>query len=245
MNKDYEAKQEFEKLTKLLSDSNFLNNYYRDSLKIFKHIYLINHFKNRVETKRFFDSTFDRAFSLMLESIFLLYSGHIKAAMIILRSSQEMILKSIIYQERQWIESFNLETQFEELDFRYTENKRRLKKDIKPYLSEEFYNLYSSKIDQSQTFYKELSGIVHSGNKAMDFKLYEYFSSLLEEDNISDEGLKLYIKILKNITELICFMMRDSLEKWDTYELEDLFSLTINKEKSRKNFIGILKSEKY
>ncbi len=243
MSKFDEARLEFEKLTYLLNDSQFLSNYYDDCFKIFRHIYLVNHFKNRVETKKFFDSNFDIAFSLLLESFFALYSGHIKAAMVILRSSQEMTLKSIIFQERKKIKCINENAKFEELDFRYTENKTRLKNDIRPYLSKEFYDLYSSKIDQSHTLYKELSGIVHSGNKKLNFKLHTYFSSLVEDNNNISEKIKLYIKVLKNINDLICFMMRDSLEKWDTYELNELFSLTIKKEKSRKNYIDMLKGK--
>lgn len=233
------VKQEFDKLVALFDkNTEFLNENYTDCFKIFKHIYLINHFKNRAETKRFFNTNFDIAFSLMLESIYALYSGHIRAALLLLRSAQEMTLKSIIYQERNWIKTKKENVSFEDLSFRFLENKTIFIKDITPYLNKTIYADYFSKLDKTVTIYKELSGIVHSSNKSIDFNLYQYFSSIIYKKSDINKFLNLFMTTLRNLLDLICYMMRDSLKLWDTYELKDLLSIIIKKEKSRINYIN-------
>lgn len=236
------AEKEFAKIISMQPhEMDFINENYTECLKIFKYLYLINYFKNKAETKRFFRYNFNLAFSLMLEAVYVLYSGHTKASLLILRSAQEITLKSIIKQEREWINSITENTNFKKLDYRFTENKTIFVNDISPYISKEQYNEYFVELDRTVGIYKELSGIVHSGNEKMDFQVFSYFSSLTLKNNNINETFDMFNKTFKSIFRLICFMMRDSLSEWDTYELHDVFSLVIKKEKSRANFIKAFK----
>lgn len=237
-----QSKVQFDKLISLLDGkSGYINEHYNKMFKIFNYIYVINHFKNRAKTKHYFNSHFNIAFSLMIESAFLLYSKHEKASLLMLRSAQEMTLKSIIFQEREWIKSKKNNNSFDKLDFRFNENKKVLVKDLELFLPKE-YREYYTELDRSVQIYKKLSGIVHSSNKTMEFQMYKYFSSLLEDFNYTDEIIDIFIRTFKNLLTLICYMLRRSLKRWDTYELNDILSVVIKKEKSRNNFIKKFKT---
>ncbi|WP_204254311.1 hypothetical protein [Mammaliicoccus sciuri] len=237
-----QSKVQFDKLMSLLEEKNeYIKDHYNKMFKIFNYIYLINHFKNRAETKHYFNSHFNIAFSLMIESTFLLYSKHEKASLLMLRSAQEMTLKSIIYQEREWIKSKKNDYTFDKLDFRFNENKKILVKDLELFLPKE-YKEYYTELDRTLEIYKKLSGIVHSTNETMEFQMYRYFSSLLENINYTDKIIDIFIRTFKNLLTLICYMLRESIKKWDTYELNDILSVVIKKEKSRNNFIKKFKT---
>lgn len=239
INKKLEVRREFEKLLESLSENrDFIEENKEECFRIFTYIYIINHFKNRAETKVFFNEEFETAFSLLIESVFVLYLGHLRAGLLILRSSQEMSFKSIIHQERKWILTKNRNITFDKLDYRFVENKNIFLKDIEPHLSKVEYEGYYKEIERTVTYYKELSGIVHSGNKKINFNISHVFESIkTNNEKHKEEIFSLFLNVLKNLFVLLCYMMRESLVNWDTYELQNVLSIVFKKEKQINNFI--------
>ena len=235
---------EYEKLlTQSSFNTDFIYNNNNEIKKIFNYIYIINLLKNRAETKRFFGTDFNMTFSLLLESSNSLYSGQCRASLLLLRSAQESTLQFITIKEREWILS-NIDSsrQFIELDYRFTETKKKLVKDIKTSVDSNKYSEYYKNIDKTVTYYKKLCGVVHSTGKNIPVELSYYYSNL-EVNTILEKKdfFELYLKSLECIFTLIYFLLRESFEKWDTYDLSDILKTIFKKDKKVQRFISFVK----
>ncbi len=83
-------RSEFEKLLKIEGvNKKFISDNYEQIIKTFSYVFIINVFKNKVETKSYFNAEFNMTFSLLLEAIFALYTGQCRSALLLLRSAQE------------------------------------------------------------------------------------------------------------------------------------------------------------
>lgn len=100
----------------------FIENKFEDMKQIFGYLFIVNYFKNRVETKHFFGPEFNIVYSLLLESVYALYTGQCRSALLLLRSTQEANFRHVLLKEREWIHSFNTDQQFESLNFRFVES---------------------------------------------------------------------------------------------------------------------------
>ncbi|WP_249685361.1 hypothetical protein, partial [Bacillus velezensis] len=100
--------------------------------KVFGCIFIFNFFKNRVETKRYYNSEFNVTFSLLLESSYALLSGQCRRSLLLLRSTQEANYKSVLECERRIMKEHDPTLAFEALDYRYGETQKKLPMYIKP-----------------------------------------------------------------------------------------------------------------
>ncbi|WP_439196791.1 hypothetical protein [Bacillus velezensis] len=98
--------------------------------KIFGYIFSINYFKNKIETRNYFGSEFNMSFSLLLESIYALFTGQCRSALLLLRSAQEANYKFVLEREREFMLNNNSSISFDPLDFRFVETKRKFINDL-------------------------------------------------------------------------------------------------------------------
>jgi len=201
--------------------------------QIFRYLFVINYFKNRAETKSFFDTKFNIVYSLLLESIYALYSGQCRSALLLLRSAQEANFRHVLSKERDWIRSFNNEAKFTPLNFRFVETASNYRTDLGAYLNPEKYDMYYKVIDQSLTHYKHLCSVVHSLSTQQPVANVDYFSSVTG-DTIIDEKkyFNLYLDTLDTILILIILLVRERFKAWDSYDLQNIFRSVYGKKRS-------------
>lgn len=210
--------------------------------KIFGYIFVINHLKNRAETKRYFATEYNMTFSLFLESTFALLTGQCRSALLLLRSAQEANFKFVLEREREFMLREDSTLSFESLDFRFIETKRKFINDLQYSLDRGKFSDYYSSIERSYTLYQKLSGVVHSQSKNMPVMSVEYFSSLHEETIIDkQEYFNLFSASLNEMFLLTFFMLRESLNNWDSYVLFDLLRILYGKKRSQ-SLIKLVKS---
>lgn len=210
--------------------------------KIFSYIFIINYFKNRIETKGYFEDKFNMTFSLLLESTFAVFSGQCRGALLLLRSAQEANYKFVLEREREEILRNNNAVTFGELDYRFIETKRHFLNDLTPYLDRSKFVLYYQSIERNMTLYRELSGIVHSGTQNQPIMNVAYFSNLYKETVVDKlRFFELFISVLNEVFTLNFFLLRKSLKNWDYYLLYDLLRISIG-DKKTKTFIRTIKA---
>lgn len=210
--------------------------------KIFGYIFVINYLKNRAETKRYFGSEFNMTFSLLLESNYALLTGQCRSALLLLRSAQEANYRFVLEREREFMLGKNSKLSFESLDFRFIETKRKFVNDLQNSLDRSEFPEYYSSIERSYTLYQQLSGVVHSQSKIMPVMSVEYFSSLHEETIVDKQKyFDLFSASLNEMFILIFFMLRESLNNWDSYVLYELLRILYGKKRSQ-SLIKLVKS---
>ncbi|WOV85014.1 hypothetical protein PGH26_03540 [Sporosarcina jeotgali] len=162
------AQTEFVKFIELVDvKKEFIFNNKKELTKVFSYLFVVNSLRNRVETKRFFNTEFNMTFSLLLESSFALFTGQCRSALLMLRSAQEANFKFVLERERELMIMEKTSENFEDLDYRFSETYKKFSKDIKGCVDENRYQEYYKTIDRNLTFYKKLSGVVHSGVKVL------------------------------------------------------------------------------
>lgn len=234
--------QEFEKLKKMDGIKNeFIGTNEILMKKIFGYVFVLNYLKNKAETRRYFNAEFHMTFSLLLESIYALFSGQCRASLLLLRSAQEANYKFVLERERQLMLEIDPNISFEPLDYRFGETKRKFMDDLKRCIDKNDFEEYFTSLDRGLTLYKSLSGIVHSGSRSLPVMSVEYFSNLHEETIIdNDRFFDLFISVLNNIFLLNFFMLRKSLQNWDYYNLYNLLKI-LHGEKRTRTLISIVK----
>lgn len=237
--------REFEKMKKLDGiKQQFLLTNENKIKKIFGYIFSINYFKNKIETRNYFGSEFNMSFSLLLESIYALFTGQCRSALLLLRSAQEANYKFVLEREREFMLNNNSSISFDPLDFRFVETKRKFINDLQYCLDKSDYKEYYNSVERNLTLYKRLSGIVHSKSKSLPVMSVEYFSNLHEETIVNnDEFFHLYCSVLNEIFLLNFFLIRESLNKWDYYTLYNLLRILYG-EKRTRTLIRIVKKDK-
>ncbi len=219
----------------------FLEENHSEIKKIFNYIFLINYFKNRVETKNYFNENYKMTFSLILESSYALYTGQCRAALLLLRSAQETNFKFVLEQERGEILKVDPSKTFDPLNYRFNETKTKFLKDIEGVISKTDFGEYYCTIERNLTYYKKLCGVVHSESTNIPVLNVSYYSNLYLDTILDKEDyFKLYTNTLNEIFALIFFLLRERLEKWDTYDLLGLLHLIYGKKKAAR-YIGIVK----
>lgn len=223
-------------------DSQFktiLSRSYFDSVKndfeselyiIFKHIYLINFFKNRIELERFFDSEYiNVSVSCMIESFSLVINNYPRGSSLVLRSSLENFLKHLILKH-----SIIKEIAPNINERNYTSNKITFDNIITEYFNDIFKIESKSINSKMESHYKKLSGISHSLVIESRNNLLKFFSDLdnLNQDNIS-QVLDLFNKIVVCIVESIVILCEPSFKYWEYKELEKLLLIVFGKRKTQ------------
>lgn len=234
--------KEFEKINSLDGvKKQFIINNESSIKKIFGYIFSINYLKNKVETKRYFSSEFNMTFSLLLESIYALFTGQCRSALLLLRSAQEANYKFVLESERKMMLFKNPSLTFEDLDYRFIETKKKFIGDLHKYLDKNDFKEYYISIERNLTLYQRLSGVVHSGSRNLPIMSVDYFSKLHEETIVDkEEYFNLFCSVLNDIFLLNFFMIRESLVKWDYYVLYDFLRILYG-DKRTKTLIGIVK----
>lgn len=231
---------------KLLAETSFDNKFITENQqkinKIFKRIYVINLLKNRPECRNIMDETFHMTFTLLLESTYSLFSGQCRASLLLLRSALESGVHFAVEKERRWInENIDAGKQFEAVDYRFSETQKKLRSDLEFFLPEEEFSEYYLTLERCTTYYKKLCGIVHSTAKKMPISFSNYYANLEQDTLIEKEDFfKLYLDSLDTLFTLLYFLLRDSLNKWDTYELTDILRLLF-KDKKVERYIKYIK----
>ncbi|MEK4078795.1 hypothetical protein [Solibacillus sp. FSL K6-1126] len=236
---------EFEKLINLKDvKEEFISSNHSEVKKVFGCIFIINFFKNRAETKRYFNSDFNMTFSLLLESSYALLSGQCRSSLLLLRSAQEANYKYVLECERRIMKEHDSSLTFEHLDYRFNETQKKFLEDIGSFVDKKQFNEYYKSIERNLTYYKKLSGIVHSGSANMPVMSVEYFSNLYQDTIIKkDEFFNLFLCVLNEIFLLNFFLMRDSLKHWDYYVLYNTLRISFG-DKRAKTLIKIVKGTK-
>lgn len=234
--------KEFEKIKSLDgSKQQFIINNEIELKSVFGYIFLINFFKNKIETKRYFSSEFNMTFSLLLESSYALFSGQCRSALLLLRSAQEANFKFVLERERKFMLDNDPALSFESLDYRFGETQKKFLNDIQSCVDKTDFNEYYKSIERNVTYYKQLSGVVHSGSKNIPLMSVEYFSNLHEDTIIDKEKFfNLFCSVLNDIFLLDFFLIRGSLEKWDYYALYNALRISYG-DKRTKTLIKIVK----
>ncbi|CZR09463.1 hypothetical protein [Trichococcus ilyis] len=240
----YNCYLEFEKLKQTVSfDKTFMFDNEIQIKRIFKRIYVINLLKNRPELKNILDEKFDMTFTLLLESSYSLFSGQCRSSLLLLRSSLESGLQFVTRKEREWIlETVDQNIEFDEIDYRFVETKKKLIKDISPYVAESDYPEYYLTIDRCVSYYKKLCEIVHSTGSAIPINISYFYANLNENTLINKEKFfDLYSFSLDTLFTLLYFLLRLRLKEWDTYELKDILNVLYRDDKTEKylNFVKI------
>lgn len=236
---------EFEKFIALEdAKKEFVSNNYAEVKKVFGRIFTINYFKNKVETKNYFDSAFNMTFTLLLESAYALLSGQCRSSLLLLRSAQESNYKYVLECERKMLKEKNHNLTFNKLDYRFSETQKNFLKDIEPVADKQRFREYYKSIERNGTYYKKLSGIVHSGSENIPVMSVTYFSSLYKNTILDkSEFFDLYNKVLNEIFLIDFFLMRESLIKWDYYMLYNALRVSFG-DKRAKTLIKIVKGTK-
>lgn len=236
--------KEYQKLMDTVNfDLRFLKENKSEMYRVFKFVYIFNLLKNRAELKYVFSEKFNISYSLLLESTYSLFSGQTRASLLLLRSYQEAVLKFVVENEREWIidEKDNTAT-FEAIDFRFTDTKRKLKEDLTPHLSSNISDAYFLELDRMETFYKNISGVVHSNSSKIPMNISEYYSNV-QMDTILDKEkfFKLYLDTLETSFVIIYFMLRNNFKRWDTYQLKSILAIIFKNERKIDKYISYVK----
>lgn len=214
-------------------NQNFLLEHENQLKKVFGFVFSINYLRNRVETKKYFSKDYNKAFSLLLETTYSLLSGQCRSALLLLRASQEANYRFVLEREREFINSIDSSVTFQPLNYRFVETKQKFMSDLQPYVDPEDFKEYYLSIERNLTLYKKLSGIAHLGTQNEPVVSVEYFSHLYEDTLINkSEYFNLFNSVLREMFIIIFYMVRQSLNKWDTYVLYDLLNIMFGKKKS-------------
>lgn len=234
---------EFEKaLSKPSIKKEFVEKNLKDMKQIFRYLFVVNYFKNRAETKVYFGNEYNVVYSLFLESVYALYTGQCRSALLLLRSTQEANFRHVLSKEREWIRSFDKEVQFEELNFRFVETAKKFQSDLTPYLDREKYELYFKTIESNLTHYKNLCGVVHSESSNQPVANVDYFSNVVGDTIVNEQKyFKLYIDTLDDMLTLIIFLLRQRFHEWDSYDLLNIFGAVYGK-KRKHSLLSYVKS---
>lgn len=225
---------EFEKLIEVEGvNKKFIFDNNEEVTKTFSYVFMINVFKNKAETRSYFNDEFNMTFSLLLEAIFALYTGQCRSALLLLRSAQEANFIYVLEQERKFINNEDPSITFRDLDFRFVETKRSFLNDIKFSVDEAKFKEYYQSIERNLTHYKTLSGVVHSQSIKVPLMNVEYFSKLYENTIIDTTSyFNLFNNVLEEIFLLNYFMLRKSLIHWDYYELYALLNIVFGRRRT-------------
>ncbi|MGL9771527.1 hypothetical protein [Enterococcus sp. DIV0996a] len=241
----YNCKIEFDSLLKSTQfNKKFFEENQDDMKRVFKKIYIINLLKNRVELSKVLDEEFNMTFSLLLEASYSLYIGQCRGSLLLLRSSLESALQFVTRKERKWIiDTFGNRKEFDKLDYRFVETKKKLENDISSYLPREEYKDYYLTIERAVSYYKKLCEVVHSTKTAIPIQISSYYSNL-EENTLIDKKkfFELFINSLDVLFTLIYFLLRENFKKWDTYDLINILKITYRDKKLEK-YLSYMKNK--
>lgn len=216
-----------------------LKSNYKESLqKIFFVIYAINYLKNRIETKNNFSNEyFEISFSCLLESYSLIMNNYPRGSALVLRSSLENFLKSIIY-----IHNKKCNKKYHINDRSYTENKKTLETIIQSDYFEYLKKKSTTLNSQMESEYKSLSGLSHSLVPESKNNIIKYFSEIdkFNEDNITIV-LKKILNVAKYIFGFCAIISQPSLKNWESDDLKKLLRLVYRGKNTAERFFEILK----
>ncbi|MGP4065810.1 hypothetical protein ACTWPF_12865 [Oceanobacillus sp. M65] len=222
----------------------FIINNEKEIKQVFGYVFIINYLKNKVETKKYFSTEFNMTFSLLLESTYALFSGQCRSSLLLLRSAQEANYKFVLERERQNMLVNDPLLIFEAIDYRFLETRRKFLSDLHNCVDKTDFKEYYKSIERNLTYYKQLSGVVHSGSKNLPVMSVEFFSNLYEDTILDkDKFFDLFCSVLNEVFLLNFFLVRESLIHWDYYALYDLLRIVLGKKRSN-TLIGIIKKNK-
>lgn len=221
-------------------DSSYFNsvkNEFKDELYIiFKHIYLINFLKNRIELEKFFESEYmNISMSCIIESFSLIINNYPRGSSLVLRSSLENFLKHLILKHSSLKEiTPNVN------DRNYTANKNTYDNIINNHFKDIFKFESKGINSKMESHYKKLSGISHSLVTESRNNLLMFFSDLdnVDSNNIS-HVLDLFSKIVVCIVENLVILCEPSLKHWEYKELEKLLLIVFGTRKTKTYLTNI------
>lgn len=207
-----------------------IDEFENELFNIFKHIYLINFLKNRIELGRFFDTEYmNISISCIIESFSLLLNNYPRGSSLVLRSSLENFLKHLISKH-----NFFIEVNYTISDRNYTANKLTFETIIDRHFKEVFKSDGKSLNSKMESSYKKLSGISHSLVTESKNNLLIYFSDLcvINPNNIS-QVIDIYNKIIICIVENILILCEPSLKCWELMEVQKLLRIVFGSRKTK------------
>lgn len=158
-----------------------------------------------------------------------------------LRSAQESNLRYVLEKEREFIKIEKPEITFQSLDFRFKDTCNKFLADIENEVDKEKFSEYYLTINRNLTFYKNLSGVVHSESSVVPISPVAYFSKLHENTIVNIvKYFKLFLNVIEQIFLLNYFLIRKSLIHWDKYDLQNIL-LIISGKKRTETLIRIIK----
>ena len=203
--------------------------------KVFKHLYVINVFKNRIETRDFFDIEFEFTLSLLIESLHALSTGQTRAALLLLRSALESSVKFSMNKEREMINSSDPDIKFEIVNKNFKSTVSNYRNDINYLSVKSFYNNYLSTIDRVYNLYSDLSSVTHSNSTTIPIDINNYIVDI-KKGVLSDQSsyTNAYIRTLDCIFVLLIYSARNYISRIDSYQLQSIFIVLFKQRKTLK-----------
>ena len=220
------------------SRSEMMKSKYSEELaEIFSAIYAINYLRNKVETKRYFNTTYFKiTYSCLLESYSLILNNYPRGSSLVLRSAVENFIKHVInIINSEYNKSYNIN------DKSYSANKATLEKIISDVLKRSFEEINKGINGQMERQYRELSGLSHSLTPESISNTFNYFFDL---DNVNKKNVDLVIVKFTQVSRLIfslsIILCEPSLKLWERDELDGILNIIFGKRR-RETYIKKLK----
>lgn len=211
---------EFDKLSNLLTENT--QGYSSANAKdIYSKIYFLVYLSRRFETKSYFDSPYYRAMSsFLIEGLIALLKNVPNGSLLLLRSSIENQLKSILFLSQLNISERSYGENFKTLQIHLINNSFEIKKK-------------KECIEILRRHYSKLSAISHSATSVNSYNIYEYYSDLI--NNTSLESCEnSWLDVLDQMCRYSTYQCFDSFKNWEYFELCELLNLAFSKTFSRK-----------
>ena len=212
--------------------------YELELIEVFSYIYAINYLKNKVELKKYFDSTFFKiTYSCLLESYSLILNNYSRGSSLVLRSALENFTKHIIH-----IVNSEYNEVYPINDRSYSINKTTLEKVINERIKENFKQLSKEINGKMEREYRILSGLSHSLTPESINNTLNYFFDLR---NVNDENVSLVLGKLKEVCMLIFSLLvilcEPSFKLWNKDELENILLIVFGRRKT-SSYINKIKT---
>lgn len=218
--------EQFKQVTSNINNKSIIETHSEDVKKAFSYLYIINFISKKVELKRFFNTTYyNVSYSCLIECFTLLLEGYPRGSALVLRSSLENFVKSVIEVVGQGTYSIN--------DRSYSVNRQTLDNIIENEYPEKYKALFKRTNAQMHNLYGKLSGLSHSLTPESQNNLLKFFSdiSITSKDNI-DTVVEKFLSILEYIFQASLLVARTSLEVWERGNLEEVVSFVFGKKRS-------------
>lgn len=200
---------------------------------IYRNLFSINYLSTRLELKKYFDSVYFRLMkSCLIEAFQLSLNGYYKGASYVYRSSIENYFKYSL------LVAGNGEIELNDRVF--TVNKKKFTELVEDNYPEEFKRKVVSNISKLEKIYKGASGLSHSLTEDNQKSIISYFSDIGKNMSLKKKVFLDLEIITTCISRDIIPILIESYKKWDSDELDELFSfMYANKEKDR--YLKIIK----